>query len=72
MATGPGGWLITDLSTPMEKNGSCVDRKRVAVRQRDGPIFPLFPFVLGSIVFAVIFNYKSYYYGIDYQCYSFL
>lgn len=35
-------------------------------------VSPLFPFVWGSIVFAVIFNYKSYYHGMDYQCYSFL
>lgn len=31
-----------------------------------------FLFGLGSIVFAVIFNYKSHYYGVDYQCDSFL
>lgn len=35
-------------------------------------VSPLFPFVLDSIVLAVIFNYKNYYDGIDCQCYSFL
>lgn len=35
-------------------------------------VSPLFLIVLGSIVLAVIFNYKSYYYGMDYQCYAFL
>lgn len=35
-------------------------------------VSPLFPFVLGSVVFAVIFNYKSYYHEVEYQCYSFL
>lgn len=53
MATDPGRWLITDLSRlpPMKVQGPQEDKKMGRCRQRGGPVPPLSPFVLGSIVF---------------------
>jgi len=58
-ASDTGRWLIRDLSSPCKCRATCRQEESWWQRSREMITSPLYPFVSGSVVLAVIYNYKS-------------
>lgn len=63
IASDTGRWLITAFSSPWKCRPLCRQEGTWWRRSREAVEFPVFPFALGSVVLAVIFNYKTYHKG---------